>query len=102
MLLAHQRYFAHLAFVSRLCLFSRPALACSQGSAFQEMAKEIAKAALILLILDKLWVQKNEAWFEDSLDFLSVQASILGRSDLGFLGRTRVHMNQISYVGLSG
>lgn len=35
------------------------------------------------------------------MDFLSVQATVLGRADLGFFGRMRVHMNQISYVGLA-
>lgn len=33
-----------------------------QGSALQEMVKEIAQAAAVLLVLDKLWVQKNEPW----------------------------------------
>lgn len=120
------------------------AFGMDQGSAFKEMLEEIGKAVLVLLILDKLWVQKNEPWFEvraapgagylalrgatpaawwrrgddawpdktcssprqrnaaqDHLDFLSVQATVLGRSDLGIVGRTRVHMQQISYVGLA-
>lgn len=38
------------------------AFGMEQGSAFKEMLEEIGKAMLIILILDKLWVQKNEPW----------------------------------------
>lgn len=68
------------------------------ASAMQEMFKELGQAILIILILDKLWFQKNEFWMEEHLDFLSVQATMLGRDDLNFIQRTLMHMRHISYI----
>ena len=48
--------------------------ALDNASEWQEVAKTAAKAALILVILDMLRITKNRPWFEEHVDFVSIQA----------------------------
>ena len=50
------------------------AAGAQQASEWQEVLKTAIKAALILVILDMLRITKDRPWFEEHIDFVSVQA----------------------------
>ena len=64
--------------------------AMDQASQWKDIVQEALKAAIIMLVLERLYVSSPIAWMEDHIDFLSVQAVML-QQKLGFFGRVRAH-----------
>ena len=46
----------------------------NSASEWQEVAKTALKTAVVLVVLDLLRVTRNSKWFEEHVDFVSVQA----------------------------
>ena len=56
---------------------------------WQEVLKTALKTALILVILDMLRVTKDAPWFEERVDFVSMQAALLNGAARGWWSQTR-------------
>jgi hypothetical protein len=48
-----------------------------------------AKAAVLIVILDALRVTKNSSWFEEHVDFVSMQAVLFNGAARGWWAQTR-------------
>ena len=56
---------------------------------WQEVFKTAAKTALILVILDLLRLSKNASWFEEHVDFVSMQAVLFNGAAKSWWQQTR-------------
>ena len=56
---------------------------------WQEVLKTAAKTALILVILDLLRLSKNASWFEEHVDFVSMQAVLFNGAAKSWWQQTR-------------
>ena len=61
----------------------------NNASEWQEVFKTAAKTALILVILDILRVTKDAPWFEEHVDFISMQATLFNGAARGWWSQTR-------------
>lgn len=61
----------------------------NNASEWQEVAKTAAKTALILVILDLLRLSKNGSWFEEHVDFVSMQAVLFNGAAKSWWQQTR-------------
>ena len=59
---------------------------------WQEVFKTAAKTALILVILDLLRLSKNASWFEEHVDFVSMQAVLFNGAAKSWWQQTRTLM----------
>ncbi len=61
-------------------------------SEWREVAREALKGALIIAVLESLYLTRNLHWLEDSIDHMSLQALLFGRAGapLGVLRRARM------------
>ncbi len=55
---------------------------------WQDIVKETFKAAVIMLILERLCLTRNVQWLESYVDYLSLHALLLGSTAKGSLYRT--------------
>ena len=64
----------------------------------KDIATDVVEAIVVMIIFEKLWLQRNEFWFEEHLDFLSIQATMLGESmgRLELLRRHNMHVSSLS------
>jgi hypothetical protein len=62
--------------------------ALNNASEWQEVFKTAAKTAVFLVILDLLRVTKDAPWFEEHVDFVSMQATLLGGAARGWWSQT--------------
>ncbi len=53
------------------------------------MLKTAAKTALILVVLDLLRLSKNMTWFEEHVDFVSLQAVLFNGAAKSWWAQTR-------------
>jgi len=89
--------------------------AMGQAAEWQDIAKELAQATLIMLILERLMLSSNVQWVEEhgafprvhccttsltpsfllprlpAVDFIAVQAAKMDHQRLGWWGRVRTH-----------
>ena len=64
--------------------------AMNQVTEWQDVAKEALKAAVVMAILERLYLSPNAQWLEQHIDYLSVQAIVAERG-LSMWGRIRIH-----------
>jgi hypothetical protein len=83
-----------------------------QAAEWQDIAKELTQATLIMLILERLMLSSNVQWVEEhgasprfycclrsmtlsppspAVDFIAVQAAMMEHQQLGWWGRVRMH-----------
>ena len=65
--------------------------ALNQVTEWQDIVKEVMKAILVMLILERLFISSPVGWMEEHIDYLSVEAVML-REKLGLAGRIRRHL----------
>ena len=63
--------------------------ALNNASEWQDVLKTAAQTALVLVILDMLRVTKDTPWFEEHVDFVSMQAALLNGAARGWWSQTR-------------
>jgi hypothetical protein len=56
---------------------------------WQEVFKTAAKTALVLVVLDLLRLSKNASWFEEHVDFVSLQAVLFNGAAKSWWQQTR-------------
>ena len=61
---------------------------CAQASEWQDVAITACKAALLIAILDALRLSKNSTWFEEHIDFVSMQAVLFNGAARSWWGQT--------------
>ena len=54
------------------------------------MAQEAAKAAIVLLIMERLFLTRNGSWLEEHIDYLSLQALLFQDGTLNVFQQTRM------------
>jgi hypothetical protein len=57
---------------------------------FQDIAKELAKGLLILLLLERFYLTRPAAWLEHHVDYLSCQPLFFSHSGLSWLQQARL------------
>ena len=62
--------------------------AVNNASEWQEVFKTAVKAALLIVVLDALRVTRNSDWFEQHLDFVSMQAVLFNGAARGWAAQT--------------
>lgn len=67
-------------------------LAFEQASQTRDILKDLAKEALILIILDQLKLIPATEWFESTCDFMSVQATLFRVQGSTWRSRMSAHM----------
>ena len=62
---------------------------------WREVVNEALKAALLLLVLESLYLTRNVHWLEENVDHASLQALLFGRAapPLGPLRRARLYFD---------
>ena len=75
----------------RLLIRSCPGIGYGMDNAteWQEVLKTAAKTALILVVLDMLRLSKNADWFEEHVDFVSMQAVLFNGAAKNWWAQTR-------------
>ena len=66
-----------------------PSSGMDNATEWQEVFKTAAKTALILVILDLLRLSKNATWFEEHVDFVSMQAVLFNGAARSWWAQTR-------------
>ena len=61
-----------------------------QATEWVEISKEAAKTAIIMAVLERVFLSPNIGWVEAHVDYLACQAAIAGHK-LGLIGRVRMH-----------
>ena len=57
---------------------------------WKDIAIEAGKAALILLILERLFLTRDGSWLEQHIDYLSLQALLFADASLNVFQQTRL------------
>ena len=59
---------------------------------WKDVVTEALKGAIILAIMERLFLTRNSAWLEEHIDYLSLQALMFQqqRAKLGFAGQVRL------------
>ena len=57
-------------------------------SEWQDVFKTAVKAALLIVVLDALRVTRNSDWFEEHIDFVSMQAVLFNGAARGWWAQT--------------
>ena len=59
---------------------------------WKDVLTEAVKAAVILAIMERLFLTRNSSWLEEHVDYLSLQALMFQqqRAKLGFSGQVRL------------
>jgi hypothetical protein len=73
-------------------------VACDNARQWQDILKSAAQSALSMFVLDRLWVTSSNAWAEQHIDFLSVQATLLTGRVVSRLKRMRRHIDSFAAV----
>ena len=55
---------------------------------WQEVFKTAAKTAVVLVVLDMLRLTRNSKWFEEHVDFVSMQALLFNGAARGWWAQT--------------
>jgi len=69
-----------------------------QATGFSDMWSEILQALLVILVLEQFWVLPAERWFEEQVDFLSIQATLAATANMGFFTRVWIHMRHVAFI----
>ena len=62
--------------------------ALNNASEWQEVFKTAVKTALLIVVLDALRVTRNSDWFEEHVDFVSMQAVLFNGAARGWWAQT--------------
>ena len=62
--------------------------AMNNCSEWQDVFKTAVKAALLIVVLDALRVTRNSDWFEEHVDFVSMQAVLFNGAARGWWAQT--------------
>ena len=63
---------------------------------------EAAKGAFVLAILERLCLTRAQPWLEDAVDYESLKALTIRKSDVGLVARVRtmyLHTKRIGHAG---
>ncbi len=74
------------------------ALAISQATQFQSLLLVALESALLLTVLETLWLVSNRPWFEAHIDYASVHALLLTGRPTPWWTRVRTHVAFFSAV----
>lgn len=67
-------------------------LAIEQASQLRDILKDLLQEVALLLILDQLRIVGPAVWFEEQMDYLSVQATMFVGMGTNWSDRIRAHM----------
>ena len=56
----------------------------------QDILNEALHGAIILVVLERLYLTRSASWLEDHLDYTCLQATIFGSAALGFSAQIAV------------
>ena len=73
-------------------------LAISQATQFKDMVIVALQSALVLTVLETLWLVGNKPWLEEHIDFASVQAALLVHSGTSWWQRMKNHVEFFAVV----
>jgi hypothetical protein len=74
------------------------ALGVDNASQWRDVLYEVLKGALLLSLLDRLWLLHNVAWLEDHVDVLSVHATLLASGAVTRWQRISAHLHFFAAV----
>jgi hypothetical protein len=60
------------------------------STAVQDILQEALRGAVVVVILERLYLTRSVFWLEQHLDYLCLQSSILGNTALGFTAQIGV------------
>jgi hypothetical protein len=74
------------------------ALGVDNAAQWKDVIIEALRGAAFLLLLDRLWLLSNTRWFEDYLDYATVQATLLTGSAISCGKRLSTHLSFYAYM----
>ena len=57
---------------------------------WKEIGREALKAAIVLAIMERLFLTRNSSWLEEHLDYYSLQALLFKRAGLSIWQQTKL------------
>ena len=57
---------------------------------WDDIVQEAIKGAVVMVIMERLFLTRNASWLEDHIDYLSLQALLFKRAGLSFLQQARL------------
>ena len=69
------------------------ALGVENARQWQDILRAALQAAVLMFVLDRMWIMSNAAWVEQHVDYLSVQATLLTGRVVTWSKRVRRHVD---------